>query len=75
MIFSYEQLVQFRNARLGNRVITFDDLHKERNFTFKGQDYHCWIAKKDKREFILPDEIIKQLPIKIIETEIVREDK
>ena|SRR3990167_1123573 len=75
MIFSYEVLVQFRNARFNNKIITFDNLLRERNLTTQGEELHCWVAKKDKRDYLISDEKISTLPRKIENSILIREDK
>ena len=75
VIWSYKVLSEFRNARLGNKIITFDDLVKERMIENSSEELHCWIVKKEKREYLLLDNLIKKLPIRILKTQDYKELK
>jgi len=68
-MWDYRVLGQFKQARLGNKIITFDDLVRERMIENDGEELHCWVAKKEKREYLLSNSVIKELPIKIISTQ------
>ena len=72
-IFNYTLLSQFRESRLGSKVIGFDDLRKEMNLEYENGEYHCWIVNKDKRIYLMLNEHIKKLPIKIKDTQIIKE--
>ena len=74
-IFNYQTLIQFKQARFGSNIITFDDLIKERNFVYGNKEYHVWIARKEKKDYLILNEDIKNLPIKIQKTEIIKDDK
>lgn len=72
-IWSYETLAKFKEARIGNNIISFDDLTKERILNYDGQEYHCWIAKKDKRSYLILNDDLSSLPIRIKETKQINE--
>lgn len=74
-IFNYQTLTQFKQARFGSNILTFDDLVKERNFTYGSKEYHVWLARKEKKEFLLLNEDAKNLPIRIQGTETIKDDK
>lgn len=70
-IWNYEVLAQFKQARIGSNIITFDDLHKEINLEYGGKEYHCWVVRKDKRDYILLNKNLNKLPLRIKETKII----
>ena len=70
-IWNYEVLAQFKQARIGSNIITFDDMHKEINLEYEGNEYHCWVVRKDKRDYLLLNKDLSKLPIRIKETKIV----
>ena len=87
-IFNYQTLTQFKQARFGSNVLTFEDLVKERLFdkleiydeikkAWSGlpKEYHMWIARKEKKDYQILNDDVKDLPIKIQAIELVREDK
>src|SRR3990167_1756046 len=74
-IFNYQTLIQFKQARFGSNILTFDDLVKERNFTESGKEHHVWLARKEKKEYLLLDEDAKDLPLRMNKTRIIKDDK
>lgn len=74
-IFNYGVLTQFKQARFGSNIITFDDLVKERNLQYGNKEYHVWLARKEKKDYLLLNEDTKNLPIRIKKTEIIKDEK
>lgn len=61
----------FKLARIGSNIITFDDLHKEVNLEYEGREYHCWVVRKDKRDYLLLNKDLSRLPLRIKETKVI----
>ena len=74
-LWNYGKLLQFRHERIGKLVITFDELKKERYFDDNEGQKHCWIAHKDKKDYALLKEDVEDLPIKILDTKIINDNK
>ena len=74
-IFNYQTLTQFKQARFGSNIITFDDLVKERNYIESGKEHHVWLARKEKKEYLLLNEDAKDLPLRMNQTRIIKDDK
>ena len=74
-IFNYQTLTQFKQARFGSNILTFDDLVKERNFVYGNKEYHVWLARKEKKDYLLLNDDVKNLPIRIQKTETIKDDK
>ena len=87
-IFNYQTLTQFKQARFGSNILTFDDLNKERNFSnldiynpktkewnkLRGE-YHCWVSKqKERKEYILLNGYEKDVPIRMNSFDLVKEN-
>lgn len=72
-LWDYSVLAQFKQARIGSNIITFDDLHKERNLDYEGKEYHCWVVRKDKRDYLLLNKDLTKLPLRIKETKVIKE--
>lgn len=72
-ILNYETLAQFKQARFGSNILTFDDLVKERNFTYQNKEYHMWVARKDKKEYLIKNEDAQRLPLKVTKEEIIND--
>ena len=69
--WNYEVLAQFKQSRIGSNIITFDDLHKEINLEYEGNEYHCWVVRKDKRDYLMLNKDLIKLPIRIKETKVI----
>ena len=74
-IFNYQILTQFKQARFGSNIITFDDLIKERSLNYGNKEYHVWLARKEKKDYFVLNEDVKDLPLKLQNTEIIKDDK
>jgi hypothetical protein len=74
-MWEYGLLAQFKSARIGNNVISFDDLLKERNIEVEGEGFHVWVARKEKRDYLILNNDIKNLPIKIRDTKIIKDNQ
>lgn len=74
-IFNYQTLTQFKQARFGSNILTFDDLVKERNFEYEGKENHVWLARKEKKDYLLLNEDAKDLPLRINDTRLIKDDK
>lgn len=74
-LWGYGKLLQFKHNRVGRLVITFDELKKERYFEDNDGQKHCWIAHKDKKDYVLLKEDVEDLPIKILDTKIINDNK
>lgn len=70
-MWAYPLLSQFKQARIGSRIITFDDLKREMNLEYNGEEHHCWLITKDKQNYLLLAEHISNLPVKIKETKMI----
>ena len=70
-LWNYDILSMFKQSRIGNNVIGFDDLKRERNQVYKGEECHCWIANKDKKEYLMLNKDIENLPIRIKKTKTI----
>ena len=73
-ILTWDLLKKFRSARFSGVVITFDDIVKERNIIYHNEEYHMWLARKDKKEYLINNEDL-ELPLKILDTKVIKEDK
>ena len=74
-LWSYPTLNEFKNSRLGEKIVSFTDLRKEINLTYNGNEEHMWIIGKEKKDFLLKNEHIINLPLKIKETELIRDNQ
>lgn len=75
MILNYDTLQAFRNARYTEDVIDKNDLIRERNLKYDGKEYHCWLVRKNRKDYLVLDADIKYLPLRIIDTITITEDK
>lgn len=46
-------------------------MHKEINLDYEGKEYHCWVVRKDKRDYLLLNKDLSKLPLKIKETKVI----
>lgn len=75
MIWSYPTLAEFRNARMGDKIVSFSDLKKEINLIYKGNEEHLWVITKDKRQYLMKNEDLVNLPSRIKDTELIRDNQ
>ena len=74
-MWTFETLGKFRQERIKGEVITFDDIIRERLILNNNNELHCWIAKKNKRFYLIEQEFVKELPIKANKTQLHKEGK
>ena len=48
-------------------------MHKERNLDYEGKEYHCWVVRKDKRDYLLLNKDLNKMPLRIKETKVIKE--
>ena len=73
MIWSYPTLNEFKNARLGQDILSSEDLDREINLECNGQEEHLWVLKKNKKTYLLKNDDVSKLPCRIKGTEIIKD--